>query len=138
MSADEIVKALRWLAKDTGFIFAAENLNDAADLIKSLQAENKALREASQKVLEGLQKLDSALDNTTCDGDALKACAEEAERRADAAVELVNRLEQALRVVFGATDYIKPNTGVWHTTGLALDWITEWRGPQEAEKGGKA
>ena len=37
--ADEIVKALRWLAKDTEFVFAAENLNDAADLIESMQAE---------------------------------------------------------------------------------------------------
>ena len=37
--ADEIVKALRWLAKDTEFVFAAENLNDAADLIESLQVE---------------------------------------------------------------------------------------------------
>ena len=38
MNADEIVRALRWLAKDTAFIFAAENLNGAADLIESLQA----------------------------------------------------------------------------------------------------
>ena len=37
--ADEVVKALRWLAKDTEFVFAAENLNDAADLIESMQSE---------------------------------------------------------------------------------------------------
>ena len=39
MTTDEIVKALRWLAKETEFIFAAENLNGAADLIESLQAQ---------------------------------------------------------------------------------------------------
>ena len=39
MNADEIVRALRWLAKETEFIFAAENLNRAADLIESLQAQ---------------------------------------------------------------------------------------------------
>ena len=39
MTHDEIVKALRWLAKETEFIFAAENLNEAADLIESLQAQ---------------------------------------------------------------------------------------------------
>jgi hypothetical protein len=39
MNADEIVRALRWLAKDTESIFAAENLNDAAALIESLQAQ---------------------------------------------------------------------------------------------------
>lgn len=39
MNADEIVRALKWLAKETEFIFAAENLNRAADLIESLQAQ---------------------------------------------------------------------------------------------------
>jgi len=39
MNADEIVRAIRWLAKDTEFVFGAETLNEAADLIESLQAQ---------------------------------------------------------------------------------------------------
>lgn len=39
MTPDEIVKALRWLAKETEFVFAAENLDGAAYLIESPQAQ---------------------------------------------------------------------------------------------------
>jgi hypothetical protein len=39
MNVDEVVRALRWLARDTDFVFAEEQLNAAADLIESLQAE---------------------------------------------------------------------------------------------------
>jgi hypothetical protein len=56
------------------------------------------------------------------------------QRRADAAVELIGKVSQAVEVAFNATDYVKPNTGIWHTLGLALDWIKAWRG-QQAGKG---
>ena len=46
--ADEIVKALRWLAKDTEFVFAAENLNDAADALEAADKRAKEL-EAAQR-----------------------------------------------------------------------------------------
>jgi hypothetical protein len=39
MNADEVVRALRWLARDTDFVFAEEQLNAAADLIESQQAQ---------------------------------------------------------------------------------------------------
>ena len=39
MNADEIVRTLKWLAKDTEFVFAGEALDAAADLIESLQAQ---------------------------------------------------------------------------------------------------
>ena len=39
MNPDEIVKALKWMAKETEFKFATETLNAAADLIESQQAE---------------------------------------------------------------------------------------------------
>jgi hypothetical protein len=39
MNADDKAKTLRWLAKETEFAFAAEELNSAADLIESLQAQ---------------------------------------------------------------------------------------------------
>lgn len=53
----DVVKALRWLAKETEFDFAAEQMNEAAALIESLQgkiigkdaliATNKALMNAA-------------------------------------------------------------------------------------------
>lgn len=39
MNADEVMRALRWLAKETEFIFAAENLNGAADTIEQIATE---------------------------------------------------------------------------------------------------
>lgn len=57
------------------------------------------------------------------------------QRRERAAVELIDKVSQAVEVAFNATDYVKPNTGIWHTLGLAHDWINAWRGPQEAGKG---
>ena len=39
MNADDKAKTLRWPAKETEFAFAAEELNSAADLIESLQAQ---------------------------------------------------------------------------------------------------
>lgn len=44
---DDIVKALRWLAKETEFVFAAEQLTTAASLIESQAAEIAELREAN-------------------------------------------------------------------------------------------
>jgi hypothetical protein len=37
--AGEITKTLRWLARETEFVFAAEQLNAAAALIESMQAQ---------------------------------------------------------------------------------------------------
>lgn len=53
-------------------------------------------------------------------------------RERDAAVELIWKLERCLNVLDAATEYIKPNTGVWHTTGIALDAIKHWHDTQEA------
>jgi hypothetical protein len=39
MNADDKAKTLRWLAKETEFAFAAEELNGTADLIESLQSQ---------------------------------------------------------------------------------------------------
>ncbi len=67
--------------------------------------------------------------------ESLQAQLAESQRRERAAVELIGKVSQAVEVAFNATDYVKPNTGIWHTLGLALDWIKAWRGPQEAGKG---
>ena len=54
MTPDEIVKALRWLAKETEFTFAAENLNGAADLIESLQAQLSESQRREQAAVEDM------------------------------------------------------------------------------------
>ena len=52
MNADEIIKTLKWLAKDTEFIFAAESLMTAADLIESLLAQLDAAIAGQEKLAE--------------------------------------------------------------------------------------
>ena len=59
MNADEIVRALRWLAKETEFIFAAENLNRAASLIESLQAQLSKLEK--RIATEGFSDLETMI-----------------------------------------------------------------------------
>ena len=61
MTHDEIVRALRWLAKETEFIFAAENLNGAADLIESLQAQLAESNEQINWDNELVKKLEAQL-----------------------------------------------------------------------------
>ena len=113
MNADEIVNALRenaeWCDANEYDVplCMGDNQRAAADLIESLQAQLA-----------------------------------ESQRREQAAVELIGKVSLAVEVAFNATDYgirhhVKPNTGIWHTLGLALDWIKAWRGPQEAGEGGQ-
>ena len=54
MNADDKTKTLRWLAKDTEFVFAAEELNGAADLIERLQSEQNAAERDIQLAAEGV------------------------------------------------------------------------------------
>lgn len=60
MNANEIVKALRWMAKDTWFIFVAENLNDAADLIESLQAQLSASQRREKAAVEDMYQIEQS------------------------------------------------------------------------------
>ena len=71
-TAEEIVKALRWLAMETEFVFGKEQLIAAADLIESLQADNAELRKANSEYQDAQHPLFMALSA--------------AQRRADAAV----------------------------------------------------
>lgn len=63
MNADEIVRTLKWLAKDTDFVFAGEALDAAADLIESLQAQ-LAAKDAE------ITRLKVERDRAVCDLDA--------------------------------------------------------------------
>jgi hypothetical protein len=49
----EITKALRWLANETEFVFAAETLTDAAETIDRLTAENARLDEELGRCTSG-------------------------------------------------------------------------------------
>lgn len=40
----------------------------------------------------------------------------------------ITKLERYLSVISEASEYIKPNTGVWHTVGIALEAVQKWRG----------
>ena len=120
MTHDEIVRALRVIS--SGFAKPGQEvIGGAADLIESLQAQLLDEKVASQSLRNAASYYETQLAAS--------------QRRADAAVELIGKVSQAVEVAFNATDYVKPNTGIWHTLGLALDWIKAWRGPQEAGKG---
>lgn len=58
MNTNEIVKALRWLAKDTEFIFAAGQLNGAANLIESLQAQLAESQRRERAAVKLLRTID--------------------------------------------------------------------------------
>ena len=61
--AGEITKSLRWLARETEFVFAAEQLNAAAALIDSLQEQ---LAEAQQQFIAAVNDLNRMADGTPC------------------------------------------------------------------------
>lgn len=56
--SDEIIsecsKALRWLANETEFIFAADTLRKASDELERLQAENSTLKKALELACESI------------------------------------------------------------------------------------
>jgi chromosome segregation ATPase len=58
---------------------------------------------------------------------------DESQRREKAAADMINRLEKDITVISGASDYIKPGTGVWHTIGIMLQAIENWRDVGEGE-----
>ena len=116
--ADEIVKALRWLAKDTEFVFAAENLNDAADLIESMQSEVTKWKERHNQAALNFQQ-----ENR--ENAKLQAQLAASQRREKAAVEDINLLEDCGVCKHHDLD----------SCDLAgTECHFEWRGPQEAER----
>jgi len=70
---------------------------------------------------EDIPALLTGVDRLTAELQTVKA-----ER--DGAVECISELERYLKVLDGATYYVKPNTGIWHTIGVALQTIQKWRG----------
>ena len=139
----ELVKHLRTesLNKDKATLEIMDLCMDAADLIESLQAENKELRGASQLVLDGLKKLSAAIDNATCDGDELRDQLATSQRRADAAVKELNRIAEFTDGEFLSylNDVIHRNSRYEHYTQLfdllcqvtRWEYEKEWRGPQD-------
>ena len=57
--AGEITKALRWLARETEFVFAADQLNEAAALIESMQAQLADRDREIERLQEAQEKIES-------------------------------------------------------------------------------
>ena len=86
----------------------------AADMIESLQAQLTAMRISN--------------DGLCISHDTISRQLAEIRRREEAAEDLINRLEKDINTISRATKYIKPETGVWHTLGIMLQAIENWRG----------
>ena len=76
MNADETVKELCWLSKNDEWVFTAETMAKAADLIESLQAQLAKERRRADKAVEIIKEYfgcdqcfhrDNDLDDSTCD-----------------------------------------------------------------------
>ena len=139
MNADEIVKALRWLEKETEFTYAAENMNGAADLIESLQAqladyhhmselvdgkmgENQRLRRINENLQEQLAA--SQCRELAAAEDLEYACGSSGEFELRSICDICRRKQ---------TDGTCPTQCEMNSLAASNKW--QWRGPQD-EKGG--
>jgi len=81
-----------------------------------------------KSVREGLSKTQNLIADMSQIIETLHEENAALQKRLDAAVGLIDRLENGITVISGATEYIKPGTGVCHTTGIMLQAIENWRG----------
>jgi len=58
MNAEKIVKELRWLSENDEWVYAAETMAKAADLIDSMQAQLAEAQRRAEKAVEMVRKLD--------------------------------------------------------------------------------
>lgn len=79
MNIDETVKQLRWLSENDEWVFAAETMAKAADLIESLQAQLKLEHGGALAAAENCLRLQGEVND-------LQARLAEAKRRAEKAV----------------------------------------------------
>ena len=154
MTTDEIVKALRWLAKETEFIFAAENLEGAADLIESLQAKHKQAalnyQQKCRDVVEleaQLAKYDALAADYGIDGKTMLTLAKSQIRTAQDNINLQEQLAASRRreqadvedarqgSVCRTCHYLNNGCEPLNLDAGCHKW--QWRGPQEAGKGEK-
>ena len=139
MTTDEIVKALRWLAKETEFTFAAENLNGAAALIESMQAQLADYHHTSELVdgkMEENQRLRRINEN-------LQSKLAASQRREQAAVENMKIIADTYREkncddgICGLCKFDADHGLDGYANecpGFETDDCFEWRDPQEAER----
>ena len=165
MTHDEIVMALRWLAKETEFTFAAENLNGAADLIESLQAQlSKLEKKIAAEGFSGLKTMISKYKTvmlaaneisikTDEELEELRAQIDASQRREQAAVEDLNGTGACFTCkhfcrnggdCFGAGRCRLDGIEIWPCNKPGVYRVEvpddgrktyEWRGPQEAGEG---
>jgi hypothetical protein len=69
--AGEITKTLRWLARETEFVFAAEQLNAAAALIESMQAQ---LAETKRRLDAAIKDLGEEMPHWACKNKSKDNC----------------------------------------------------------------
>jgi len=62
MNAEKIVKELRWLSKNDEWVFAAETMAKAADLIESLQAQLAKEKRRADRAVEWIQEFTESID----------------------------------------------------------------------------
>lgn len=59
-------------------------------------------------------------------------------RELKAANETIRKVENCVKAILGAKEYVKPGTGIYLTTKIALEYIKERRGPQATEAAGRS
>lgn len=111
MNADEVVRALRWLARDADFVFAEEQLNAAADLIESLQAQLAAQKGASY--------WKSAWETECTENEKLHEALAESQRREQEAIGWAELLYDNVPLTASARDI--------------RDGYCKWRGAEKGE-----
>jgi molecular chaperone GrpE (heat shock protein) len=101
--------------------------NKLFDIIDRLTAE---LAAAEQRAKEYEAHATNAQQVLTKDAAQLAA----SERRAKAAADALNGVDELLKAIDEATGYVARGTGIWHTIGKARQTIRKWRGVQEKEE----
>lgn len=77
MNADETVKELCWLSKNDEWVFAAETMAKAADLIESLQSQLAEAKRRTEKALGYIKKIfgcDDCVHNDDTNYETCKSC----------------------------------------------------------------
>lgn len=129
MNAEKIVKELRWLSENDEWVFAAETMAKAADLIESLQAQLKLEHGGALAAAENCLRLQ-------CEVNDLQAQLAEAKRRADRAVEdMRSYIERNINKTCGVYACDLCAHGRKEVCKMKCDGIDKWQWRGDAEEG---
>jgi hypothetical protein len=119
MNAEKIVKELRWLSENDEWVFAAETMAEAADLIESLQAQLKLEHGGALAAAENCLRLQGEVND-------LQTQLAEAKRRAEKALGYIKK-------IVGCDDCVHNDDTNYETCkscNIYDKW--QWRGDAEA------